>query len=685
MNRYILILLGLQLLFSASAGAQNDGWQYYYDLLAEEADEEDADMETVYEQLSDIASNPININAVTREELEQLYFLDSRQIDAVIEYVERYGPLRSKAEFMMMPYFDDARRGLLASLSVLGEMHQPAMDFIDSLKFKEGAEDYRRYLNTTVRKGELSAYMRLPLYSREGDREGYQGYKYKHWIRFNYRFNQHLKVGAVGSQDSGEPFFYGRNKWGYDYYSAYIQLQKLGFARNIVVGSYRMRTGLGLIVNNNISFGKTFGLASLHSPATPVRPHSSRSSGYYMQGAAATIDLTRQLQATAFASYRPIDATLDTDGKAIKTILRSGYHRTAAEMERKNNASQTSMGLNVSFNRQRLHLGATALWNHYDLPLKPYEKGSSMSQLYRRFYPTGRDFTNLSLDYGYRLGKRFALQGETATDSDGNIATINTLSWMPARRITLTAIQRYYPYRFCSTMGRSFSEGGSNNNESGIYLGAEWMPSPTVAINAYTDMAYFRWPRYQATGSSYSFDNLVQASIKVAPRSSLLLRYRIKMRQRDTDTEGMMAYRSEHRMRVALRTSRGRLSMKSQADISYTHFDGDSFGIMLSQSAVYAMKPCKIVCGANYFHTRDYDSRVYAYEMSTPYNMSFPSFYGHGCRAYALAEAYLWQRMSIIGKVGMTHYFDRDYIGTGRQRINAPTQTDIDIMLRWRM
>ena len=223
------------------------------------------------------------------------------------------------------------------------------MNSLDSLKFIKGGDDYRRYINSSVNKGELLASVKVPFYDREGDKEGYTGYKYKHWLRYNYRLNQHIKFGAVASQDANEPFFYGKNKWGYDYYSAYLQLQKLGFLKNLVVGNYRMRTGLGLVLNNNFSFGKTFGIASLSSPTAAIRPHSSRSSGNFLQGAAATFTITRTLEATVFGSYRLIDATMSDDERTIKTIIRTGYHRTNSELDKKNNASQTTAGLNIKY------------------------------------------------------------------------------------------------------------------------------------------------------------------------------------------------------------------------------------------------------------------------------------------------------------------------------------------------
>lgn len=34
-------------------------------------------------------------------------------------------------------------------------------------------------------------------------------------------------------------------------------------------------------------------------------------------------------------------------------------------------------------------------------------------------------------------------------------------------------------------------------------------------------------------------------------------------------------------------------------------------------------------------------------------------------------------------RYGLLHYFNRDSIGSGTQRINSPTQNDISLQLRW--
>lgn len=100
---------------------------------------------------------------------------------------------------------------------------------------------------------------------------------------------------------------------------------------------------MGLILNNDFSFGKLSVLSSLGRTTSHVKVHSSRSSANYLQGAAATYTLLKGLDLTGFLSYRKIDATLSDEG-GIKTILKTGLHRTRREIARQDIASNTLVG-----------------------------------------------------------------------------------------------------------------------------------------------------------------------------------------------------------------------------------------------------------------------------------------------------------------------------------------------------
>ena len=646
------------------AGAQSvHAWEAYLNEVMTAEDVETAAWEDTYELLCELEQHPMDVNTVTREELEQLSFLSAQQVEDIMAYRYSYGPLKSLSELMMIRSLDTTRRRLLASFLFVGEKQEHRFPRLSEIA-KYG-------------RSELMATGRIPFYERKGDQDGYQGYPYRHWLRYQLSYGDAVKAGFVGSQDAGEPFFAGRNRMGYDFYSFYLQLRNLGRVQSIVLGKYRVSMGMGLIANNSFSLGKVSMLQNLGRPSNTLRAHSSRASGDYLQGAAATVSLGKGMTATAFFSYRAMDATLNSDGTA-STVLTTGYHRTDKEMEKKNNLKNTTAGAALRYQAHGLHAGLNVVATHLNRELRP-----NTAVLYRRHYAQGYDFLNMSADYGY-VSRRFSASGETAMNKDGALATINTLSVQLGSEWSLMALQRFYSYRYTSLYAHCFSDGGSVQNESGLYVGLAWQPSPSLRFMAYTDYAYFPWAKYQVSASSHAWDHLVQFSY-TSRRWSFGGRYRLRLRQRDNDDKTAFLTRTEHRARLSAEYAvNGRWSSRTQADVCCLSFKERETGAMLSETLSYTRRWLRLNAGFGYFHTGSYDSRLYLYEQGPLYTYSFAQFYGEGIRYWLMARASVGKHLSLTAKLGTTDYFDRAVIGTSYQQIAASSQTDLDLQLRWK-
>lgn len=648
-------------------------WQQYIEQLSDYDDIESRDIEDMYEQLEELAESPIDLNTANADDLRQLFFLSDQQRDDLAAYIGRYRPLRSVGELSMIRSIDHTRLQLLRCF------------------VRIGAEDRGEHFPTLSNimkygKNELMASARIPLYTRAGDRDGYLGSRYRHWARYSFKYGQYVQAGITGTQDAGEPFFSHGNSMGYDHYAYYITLRKLGPFKTIALGQYKLRFGLGLMMNTGFTFGKASALV-MAPPTNSITPNTSRADAYYLQGAATTVALNRHTDITAFVSQRHIDATLNDDG-SIKTLLRTGYHRTESEMARKHNASQTATGGNITWHAGGLHVGASGLFTTYSRELKP-----DAAQTFRRYYPTGKHFYNAAIDYGY-INSRLCINGETAINDANAIATLNSIAFIASQQLTLRAIQRFYSYRYYSVFGSAFSDGGRVQNESGIYAGASWKPNGRLDIMAYCDYAYFPWARYRVSGASHSLDNFVQATYALGQQTSLTARYRLRLRQKDHGTNAngdkTLADKTDHRARLALAFAGRKWSARTSVDAAYSLLAGNnddsegSFGWMVAQTVGYAHKWLSATVGANYFRTHDYDSRLYAYERNTLYSFSFPMLYGRGMRMWLFLRGNIASNLSVTCKAAMTKYFDRDHISSSYQQIDGSTQTDIDLQIRWK-
>lgn len=631
-------------------------WQNLLENIMDMEDFESAHWEDYEEELEELADHPMNINTATREDMERLPFLTARQVEDIQYYIYRYHGMKSLGELALIPSISWYQRQLMGYFVYAGEEEKKGFPSMKTI--------------AQYGKHEVMGMLKVPFYERKGDKEGYLGYPYKHWLRYQMRYGDYVKFGFLGSQDAGEPFFRGNNKTGYDFYTFYLQVKKLGRWKNITLGRYRLHEGMGLILNNDFSFGKLSLLSSLGRNSNIIRVHSSRSSANYLQGAAATYSLTRHLDLTAFFSYRQIDGTLKDGG--IRTIVKTGLHRSQSEIEKQNVASNMLVGGNLNYRNNGWHVGATAFYTSFSLPLTP-----NTSQLYKRFAPAGDRFWNASVDYGY-ISHRWTIAGETATGDCGAIATINSASCLFSEKFTLTALQRFYSARYYSLFSNTFAEGSEAQDESGVYLGFTWSPWRRWSITAYSDFAYFAWPKYLTNGSTQSWDNMV--SVLYQPSKSWLIGGRMRYKDK--------AGTATSRIRLYASVTKSNWNARTSLDYSSNHDTGgetQSRGYMFSENVGWRWRWLRLSGVFGYFHTTDYASRIYVYEPGLLYQMGFASYYGEGIRYALVARSEISSRLLLMAKIGTTNYFDRNHIGSGLQKISASHQTDLEILVKWKL
>ena len=212
--------------------------------------------EETFELLAGLADNKLNLNQTTREELEQLPFLSATQIEELIAYRDRYKPMRSLNELLMIQSLDWNTRRLLVCF-VCCEPLPPSTSLLPPLStlFQEGRHT-------------LQATLKVPFYERKGDQNGYAGYRYRHDLRYQFNYRDRLKFGLTAAQDAGEPFFTRGNNWGYDHYSYYFQLRRMGRLEELNLGMFRVQMGMGLVMNTGFHLGK---LAMLQSQGRLLR------------------------------------------------------------------------------------------------------------------------------------------------------------------------------------------------------------------------------------------------------------------------------------------------------------------------------------------------------------------------------------------------------------------------------
>ena len=690
MKSSLLLHIGLSLLAYICCipplSAQFPSWGSFVEQLHMEVEEygDETVLENLYEEYTYRHTHPININNANSTELQALGFLTERQIEGIHYYIYRYGAIRHVGELMLIPELDYHTRQLLSYFVTFGPLEQT----------KEPWKEQWRHMLTQGRH-ELTTRMNIPLYQRAGYKPRtitqletspssyYTGNALYHNIRYNYRYGTDLSWGICSEKDAGEPIFSQSHPLP-DHLSGYLQIGDRGILKNLVLGNYRLRCGQGLVMNSNFAIGKTMLLQGVGKLSSIVTPHRGVGEAGYYTGAAATL-AWHAWELTMFASYRNIDATLN--GVTINTLKTDGYHRTPTEQARRGNTRSNLFGAHLSYSSHGFHLGTTAMFQSFN------RNFTSSTQLYKKYYPQGHRFSNISVDYAWHH-HRISIIGETAIDRKGSLATLNMMRIKAFDKFYFTLLQRYYAHDYWALESKSVSASSTVRNERGIYLGTEWTPYRKLQISAYADAYHFPYLRYRVSAPSLGTDGAITINYTEENACHLMLRYRYRLRQRDIAEgyllpNGNLLDEWSHRLKIQCESPlTSTLSLTAQAEGCLVTSEKRSIGYMgniqISYTPTFDLHALNCSSGITAFCT-DYASRLYAYERGLLYAYNYRMYNGRGIRSHLFLQYAHKQapHLTITVKIGATYYFDRSLISSGAATINSNHQEDIQLQARY--
>lgn len=645
-------------------------WEEILEDITEE--DSDYDWQEEIEELDHLREHPIDLNTATRHDLEQLPMLSPQMVEHILAYIYLNGPMQTVHELQLV--YDMDRRTL-----------QLILPFVTVRPIEERKRFPRLRNILHYGRHEVLTRLDLPLYTRQGYTDGsYLGTKQYHSLRYAFSYGDYLQAGLTAEKDAGEPLFGLHNSKGYDFYSPYFVIRTPGALRTLALGNYRASFGLGLVMCSDLRLGKSYSLSTSEYRSTGLRKHSSTGEYTYFQGAGLTLALSRRLDLSAFYSYRKMDGA--TSDSTITSILKTGLHRTELEVSKIHTFSLQVAGGNITYDSPLLRLGLTGIYYAFSRPYEP-----SRSSTYMRYNLHGQQFYNIGFDYCLRLG-RLNLTGEGATGSKG-FAVINRLRYQPSTNYQFLLIHRYYAHNYWAFFGRSFGEGSTPQNENGWYLALSAAPLRHWRLFASVDAFSFPWWRYRISKASQGIDLMLKAEYTPRSNISMYLTYRYKRKERDvTGTSG--AYISpilHHKLRYRLNMTYGLLSLRTTLD--YNHFRQQDIstyifsrrqGWQATQMLVYgtSTRPLSGSLQFTYFHTNDYDSRVYVSERGLMGSFYSPSYYGQGFRLSATLRLNLGQTFTLLAKFGQTTYRDRDSISSGDDLIPSNKKADVQLQVR---
>jgi len=647
---------------------------------------EGVDYQAIYDALTQLYANPIDLNTATRDELEATYLLSERQLTSLATYRADFGDLLSIYELQAVPNFDLATiRRLLPFITVagsrglLGALPTPTDNYLIA-RYERVLEEQKGFSEATPdKKGNLPT--------------RYVGDASQWYLRYRYSRPRAFSFGLTLEKDPGERIDWQpeSRRYGADYVSFHAQLQNRGRWKSILLGDYQLQVGQGLVLSAGFVLGKSAEtVQTVRRPTLGARPYTSLTEVGYFRGIVATYALNRRLTMTLLASRIRRDANGDSSGIGLvaTSLQTSGLHRTQSERDDQGSLMETNLGAHLLYqNRHQLQLGLTLLSTTYDLFFQ------KRSQAYNAYEFTGTHNLVVGVHGGY-IWRNWNLFAELARSSgsvtnSGGIGLVGGALVSLTKKLDMAVVVRHYDRNFHSFYGNAFSEGSRNINEEGAYLGLKYTIYRKLTVGGFVDYFNFPWLKYLVDKSSNGFDYLLQVRYTPNRQTTFYGVYHEEHKQKNLTVDKRKDVVGTTRRSYALNAEytlvRG-LSLRSRIQWGSFAYAGQptSNGFTLAQDATWDYRRVSLSGRIALFGTDDYDSRQYVYERDVLYAFSFPAYFNYGVRHYLLAQYNLSRHLDIWVRWARTNYTNQTTVGSDLDQISAPHKTEVKLQARWR-
>lgn len=647
--------------------------------IADATDAEDADWSQIAEQLEQIREQRININSANKDILGELPFLNAFQIHNIIQYVDRFGPIKNPYELMAIRTIDMQTAKSLNSYVYFGDSKQQHIPWRNI--FKYGRHNIITRWDRVLQ--ERKGHQRRRIMQNTGEDQGshYLGDPNRFLVRHRFTFSRHLQFGFAAEKDPGEPW--GLSPLGFDFVTAHLSVSNIGRIKSIVVGDFQAQFGQGLAVWSSMAFNKSAMSLNSQRFGRGLIPSSGVNENRYYRGIGTTLDLG-VIDAAFFYSRTHVDASRNSEVEStFAGLQQSGLHRTPNEIASRNALGITSYGSNITYSKKSLSLGATYITNQHDEPIIPN------AQLYRKNQFTGNGRHNLSVDYQWLL-RGIQFYGEIATNEQRAVAMAHGAYVHIDKHLIFNLHYRDLHPKYDALFMAPFSEAPSGGSgERGTYLGVQWNHNAHVTSNAYADHYQFRWLRFRSSAPSIGSDYLWQTQIKINKKSNTYSRIRFQQRELNgLDDQIIRALEPEKRLSFRQHVSYASTEKWTFASrVEYSFYQQNNKlqnGWLLYQDIRYSFpqKPIMLTMRYALFDTDGFNARIYAYEHDVLYAFSIPAYFNQGTRVYFLCKWQISGGASMWLRYAQTRYNNAENVGSGLNQISGNRIDDIRIQLR---
>ncbi len=545
----------------------------------------------VLESLAKLKEDPLDINSATYDELLLIPYLSPVLCMRIIHY-------RKDHSFMGI---DDL-------------VHIAGINELLLEKIKPCITVKRKFL--TMQRGEVSF---RSIVGRKSPRDtSYEGNPFAVSNKLRYSKGSFF-TGATAFKDPYEKNYA-------DFYVLYAGMKNDNIA--FIFGDYAVDIGERLISGYPGFVFKSSGMVK--GRETIAKPYTSGFEDFAYRGGVLE-KKWRKFDTALFLSRNMLDGTFEND--TIKRVIyETGYHRTQAELDKKNRIEERVAGATAAIGNTNFKVRTTILSGWYDKQIKPDQVH------YYRF--CGRKYSLAGFHIRY-AGPHISLWSEYALSySTKGAAFILGITAKP-RHSSIVMLYRDYGETYFAPRAFAFCE-TEIRNERGLYSFISTKLPPHIRFTGYLDIFSRPFPTYFNVLPTSGYEAFLSMETKMLG-ATICLRFKHKQKNNyQWLDESLTSVR--HNLRCSLKIP------IDQGNTFAVLLQGGLFGVpeiqMKEQGYLINvniksrfLNNATAESGFVLFATDSYNSRMYLFINDIPGILCSRPFYGHGFDGYILAKA----------------------------------------------
>lgn len=680
-NRFFIIIAVFLFLNSVKVLAQVEMTSLEEQLLEQLSEDlpDAVDLSELVERLNYYIKHPIDLNKATAVDLNNLFFLTPQQVDFILNHRIKTGDFVSFLELQGIGGFTPQLLSFLQQFVFVGDPSLFKSATLRNITHEDNHMLMLRYGRSLQQQKGFKV--------KDETKSRYLGDPNRYAVRYRWNYHNKIRLSLNMEKDAGEPFFQAQQRYGFDFNSAYLEINDLNkHVKKVVIGDYALQFGQGLVLWNGLSFGKGAWVGSVAKQAIGLRGYSSMNESNFQRGTAVVLKFGA-VEWIPFVAFNRLSGKIilsDSSESQISTLSNTGLHRTPTEQSYRNAINQLFYGSHLNYKYKRLKIGVTytnvkfggqvvkgqSKRNEYDF------EGNTLSQF-------GISYQNTYRNYYFF--------GESAFSFNRSWATINGLLVSLTPKYSFFMTYRNYAKDYHNYYAQSLGESSSVANESGVYGGISFHPNRKIEWNNYIDVYKHPWWKYRVDGPSTGADYFSQLTYSWYKKGRFTTRYRYRWKQENlvlpkskktiltnvVKQQLRMDYQYKLNDIWTIRT-RGELSLFEKEHSS------KSSGFLVYQDVFWkGLRKLALNCRVAYFDTDDYDSRMYAYENDVLYASSFPVYYDKGIRSYLNVRWKLLRNVDFWARYAISYFPDRESIGSGLDEISGKIRSEVKGQIRW--